>query len=254
MFAEMVDKDPSIVQQFKMNDDIPMETSPALSEIQSGLLKHPQIPAESHARDHFFAYNEEQITLVHDVLRHYKGHVTGSDFPEKIRHKVVDNRVVSFGDPNKPTVVHQLKIALKKPVPNRRVWLPASDEHKVHLVRRHGHTPGLDFLASLDDTTIASVTTVDTMIITLRETRDTDSGTTSYTLGTAFAGSSFPGSADNDGTGILYKWYGANADGNKNRRIDATLFYITIRAGKIPALLEPADFAALIKQHQTEAK
>jgi len=236
-FAKMVTIAPVMVHDYKKNEEIPMEASPLLSDTQSVLLTHPQIPAQSHARDHFFSYNEEQVVLVLDVLSHYKGTV-GADFTEKIRHDVVENRIVSFGDPTRPTVVHQLKIALHKGVPSRRVWLSAGYEEKVHLVRRHGHTPGLDFSAPLDE---SLVTTVDTMIITLRAM---DSAP--YTLGTAFAGSSFPGSEENDGTGILYKWYADNADGQKKLCADAELFSTTIKAGKIPALWEPTAFSAMI--------
>ena len=243
-FAKIVEADPLVLHEYKTRTDIPMEVSPEVSDTQRVLLTHPQIPSQSHARDHFFSYNEEQVALVLDVLREFTGTVD-AEFAKRIGHTVVTDRVVSFGNPSQPTVVHQLKIALQTPVPSRRVWLRLSDEDKVHLVRRHGSTPGLDFSAPVDETTMPFITMVDTMIITLRVT-DPSAPQKSFTLGTAFAGTTFPGSEENDGTGILYKWYPSTPEGNQNFQKDAELFWSTIRGGNVPALLEPTAFFSFI--------
>lgn len=224
--ARMLASDIQAIQKFKTDPSIPMETIPPLTEIQKTLLTHPKIPESAHARDHFFSYNDEIVGLVKDVLENYRGEVD-TVLATKIKHTINESRMVEYGS-NK---IRQLKIRLHRPVVCRRAWLPPDLQEKVHLVRRHMSSPGVDFWAPIDDSTKPYISTVGTLIMTIRHHADGK-----YVLGTCFPGDKFPG--DDDGTGIFYKWF----KDDEERAADASAF-ISVLSKKIPVLLDATDMS-----------
>lgn len=220
--ATMLASDIRTIERLKTDDSVPMEIIPPLTDSQKTLLDHPQIPATSHARDHFFSYNDEIVRLVRNVLEEYRGEADAV-LATGIGHTIVETRMVEYGS-NK---IRQLKIRLHKPVLCRRVWLPSTLADKTHLVRRHmSSSPGVDFWAPIDDSTKPYLSTVDTLIMTIRHHADGN-----YVLGTCFPGNKFPG--EDDGTGIFYKWF----KNDEERAADASSF-INVLSHKIPVLLD----------------
>lgn len=216
----MLASDIQTIEKFKTDPSIPMEVIPPLTDIQRTLLDHPMIPESSHARDHFFSYNDEIVGIVKSVLANYKGDT--KDLGASIGRPILDSRMVEYGT-NK---IRQIKISLIEPVPSRRAWLPSSLMSKTHLVRRHTSSPGVDFWAPIDELTQDHISTVSTLIMTIRH--HADGG---FVLGTCYAGDKFPG--EDDGTGIFYKWY----KDDKDRASDASSF-IRVLSEKIPVLLD----------------
>lgn len=227
--VRMLESDIQTIQKLKTDQSIPMETIPPLTDIQKTLLHHPKIPESAHARDHFFSYNDEIVALVKTVLTNYKGEADAV-LETKIEHTIDESRMVQYGG-NK---IRQLRILLNRPVLCRRTWLPSDMQDKVHLIRRHTSSPGVDFWAPIDDSTRPYISTVSTLIMTIRH--HADGG---YALGTCFAGEKFPG--DDDGTGIFYKWY----KNDEERAVDASAF-ISVLSQKIPVLLDATEMSTVI--------
>jgi len=228
--VELLHENLMIVEEFKTCKTIPMESIPELKDHQKSLLVHPQIPESSHAQDHFFSYNEEQVQLVHDVLKYYNG-IVDKEFERNIGHGVKESKMVTFGT----TTICQLMIHLNESVYSRRVWLTPSFNLYVHLTRRHAKTPSVDFYTPLNHFVLPYIEKVDTLVLTIWHEKDD-----TYTLGTCYAGDSFPGSTSNDGTGIMYKWY----PNKESRKEDFESFEKMIDT-KIPTLLDATSFQNL---------
>lgn len=214
---EMLCDDPMAVERLKTDQDIPLEEpAPAKTE-HLGFID--RIPESSHLRDHWNYFNEEQMRVTIDAL--------STEEPEAI-----ETRRVAYNG----IVIDQYKLKLETPVYSRRVWLPPSMGDKAILHRRHGKTPGVDFIVRLSDEIKSLMTKTDSLILTIRRGGDVP------VPGTGYAGTQFPGSSDpEDFTGILYKWYGSEEE----RIRDIAKFGEGIK-NRIPALIHPIDYQELV--------
>lgn len=209
--------DPMAVERLKTDPDIPME-EPAPPRVEHlGFID--KIPETSHLRDHWNYFNEEQMRVTIDALCAGEPDAT-------------ETRRVAFNG----VVIDQYKLPLETPVWSRRVWLPPSMADKAILHRRHGKTPGVDFIVHLSDEVKSLMTKTDTQILTIRRGGDAP------VPGTGYAGTQFPGSTEpGDFTGILYKWYKSEEE----RAGDVAKFGEGIKT-RIPALVHPVDFQELV--------
>ena len=211
---------------FKTSPAIPIEKLPPLSEFQQAFFD--SIPVTSHARDHVFGLNDEQIRLVEDTVAGRQTH-----------HGIVEEKYVAYGGG-----IRQVKRRLDHKIISRRVYVPLSLNPILH--RRHAATPGVDFIVRYSKALAPYLEEVDTQVITVRTAED---GTP--VVGTTYAGNHLPGSDDpTDIAGILYKWYPATEEGDAKRAADAARFCDAVeKEGRVCALIDARDYQQLVLEN-----
>ena len=218
--AQKLREDLHAVEILKTSSTVPRETLPSLDEAQR--LFFEGLPEASHARDHVYGFNQEQMDLVLDT-------VAGNETD----HEILEKKHVAYAGG-----IDQYKRRLKKPVWSRRVTVPLSFRPVLH--RRHGVSPGVDFIVPFSEELRPYMEEVDTQIITVRKVEGA--------VGTTYAGKSMPGSSDPlDTSGILYKWYPDTEAGKQQKEEDRIKFCEAVeKEGKVCALIDARDYQKLV--------
>jgi hypothetical protein len=220
--AARLRRDAKAVETYKTSSMIPIETLPTLLDDQEAFFQ--RLPLSSHARDHAYGFNKEQMDLVEDT-------VAGRDTD----HEILEQKHVAYAGG-----IDQYKRRLHKPVLSRRVYIPLSLQPVLH--RRHAATPGVDFTVRYTEALRPYMEEVDTQIITVRRAEGA-------AVGTTYAGKLMPGSNDpTDIAGILYKWYPATEAGEADRIADAAKFCDAVeKDGIVCALIDARDYQHLVR-------